>query len=153
MTEGIAALQAVIEHLERATADAREATRETHSAIKALRQAERDARATARELQEDLGKTMGDQIEQLVERGLVDLRETITTTCETAADKVEALFDQTANVLLFGNAQGRGENMLDRIAAMLALGEAALGRMNNSLRLPRLPPQSPPSPTVKPRKR
>lgn len=150
MAEGIVALQGVIEHLERAAADAREATRETHSAIKALRQAERDARATARELQDDFGKNMGAQIERLVENGLDELREVITGTCETASAKVEALFDKNVNILLYGNEQGRGVSMLDRIGATLAVGEKALGTMVNDL--PRLKPQSPPSPTVKRRR-
>jgi hypothetical protein len=151
VAEGIATLQAVIEHLEQATAEAREATRETHSAIKALRQAEREARSTAREITDDFGKTMGEQVQRVVDEGLAELREVIRSTCELASDKVDTVFDRHVNLLLYGNEQGRGVSLLDRISAMLHVGEKALRMMTDEL--PRLPPQpTPTSPTVRPRR-
>jgi hypothetical protein len=115
VAEGIANLEAVIERLEQATADARAATRETHEAIKAMREVRKEAQATLNELRAAAHAQVMDLIEDAVRKGLESYSETIRVQTKTAHDTVMRGFQKLINVCIYGNEQGRGVSLFDEM--------------------------------------
>lgn len=141
MAEGIVNLEATIERLHAATEEAREATREAHSAIKALRQVERDIKATAEDQRLAAMTMVKDTLNEAVEEAMKQLKEATGKAVEHSLRRADAIFTKQTNLALYGNAEGRGVSVIDRIGQQLAQGERALGAMHNGL--PRLLPQMP----------
>lgn len=120
MAEGIANLEAVIERLEAATADARLATREAHEATKAYRQARREAAATVEEIRAAAESRVDDLLGVAVAKGLEKYTGTIRTATEQAHDHVQKQFERLTNVCLYGNEAGKGVNLFDEMRDTLA---------------------------------
>jgi membrane protein involved in colicin uptake len=115
MTAGIANLEATIAHLESATAEAREATRDAHSATKAMRQAERDARVAIAELEAAAVKAVEERMAEAVKAGLEKYAETLKKATGDGYDHVMHQFDRLMNIAMYGNEQGKGENIFDEL--------------------------------------
>jgi chromosome segregation ATPase len=136
---GIPDLEAVISRLEEAAEEARAATREANSAAKALRQAERDARATIADLEKAAIKTVEDRIREAIRTGLDAYVTTVREATSEGYDHVMAQFDRLMRIAMYGNEQGRGENIFDRLRARAEELDGILGAPGRPAPDPTLP--------------
>jgi hypothetical protein len=97
----------------------REATREAHSAIKALRQAERDARAAQRDLEAAVMTTLGEGIQKQVDAGLTTYVKQLHVAIENHRETVTSTLSRLANRAMYGNEAGKGINIFDAMRAKL----------------------------------
>jgi hypothetical protein len=133
MTAGIPNLEALIERLEQATEEAREATRGAHSAIKALRQAEQGAIAARRELEEAAISAVEERLGQLITEGLQEFRDGYRRVMEKHDDRIGERFERLANRAMYGNAQGKGVNIFDRLREQALLWDKIITEQSTGL--------------------
>jgi|ERR687885_773425 hypothetical protein len=91
----------------------RELITEAHSTIKALRQAERDAKVALRELDEGVRQHVKDHIQQVVNEGLQAYREQLVSVVDRHARDLVEHVTRCANRAMYGNPKGVGVNVFD----------------------------------------
>lgn len=129
---GIADLQATIDKLEAATDQAREVTRELHSAIKAARATEREMHGTVNRVKVELAAVVEEAIEVNVEAGLAAWSDAINTQIASSTKDMGRRMERAANVCIYGNEQGTGKPVFDAIREMLEEGQLALASMTET---------------------
>lgn len=125
---GLSDLEQVIERLEAATEEAREMTRELHSAIKIARSAERDLEAAMKRCGEEIPRLTDDYMAEAMKEGLDTWGAEVHRAIEVSVQKVHTLFEQHMNLALHGNVQGRGPSVLDEVRAALEYGRDELAK-------------------------
>lgn len=115
-------LEERISKLELAAEEIREATREAHSATKALRQAEKGVRDLLAQGVTDL---VHEAIGSAVNSGLVDLGAQFRRAQDDAFDRVGAAFEELARIYLTGNGKEISipELVEQRLAGIRAIRE------------------------------
>jgi hypothetical protein len=136
---GLDDLNTLIGRLDEATAEARDATRELHSALKTARQMHRELDELARRCQDQVpglvDKTMG----TIIARELTHYTEVMQEECEAAAGRISDMFDRHMNLCLYGNAQGRGENVFEKLRQAVLRANLVVAAQNGMPPMP-VPP-------------
>lgn len=91
----------------------RELISEANGVTKDLQRAVRDAREAGEEVATLLRTSAAELIDAAVKVGLEELGQHTLEAMDKAVIKVGKQFDALTNILLYGNAQGRGENVVD----------------------------------------
>jgi hypothetical protein len=104
-----------VERFEQASAELRDAIREAHSATKALNQACKEADAHCRNIIDAASIGVQHRIDEAMKAGLAHYAQDLERAIKEGADRVNKRFDQIANTLMFGNSQGRGDNVFEQI--------------------------------------
>jgi hypothetical protein len=125
-----------VDQLAAAAADAR-------AVLAELRSENKETRRLGRELREERDKliaaTLDEAIKERIEPELEKLVGIIRETKDALLPRVKGMIDDYMNTCLYGNKQGRGTNIFDRIGAQLLEGEEALAllkqRVDAELRL------------------
>lgn len=118
-TDGVPRLETLIERLEAATADVRLAITEAHSVIKTLREVERDGRALIVDIELAAHVQTADRLNDAVTAGLAALQGSYQKALDYQMERVKKVFDESMNVCLYGNKQGRGVNVFDELSMAL----------------------------------
>lgn len=133
---GLGDLEQVIARLESATAEAREVTRELHSAIKAARGVEKGLTDAAAKVEADVPRLVDETIGKAIEDGLAQYATELRGAIARSTDMIRKTFERHVNFCLYGNEHGKGVSVLDEIRVMLEAGRDALDLKNAAL--PRL---------------
>lgn len=128
MTEGLSSLESLIERLEAAALDARLAVTETHSAIKALRIAEREARDLLAMIDHAAGVAVDERLNEAVQVGLEKFQTSYQKAIEAQLSRVMKVFEEYANLCMYGNRQGKGTNLFEEAREQLLARQTELAR-------------------------
>lgn len=112
MSTKLRPLEENIARLEAANEETRAVVREAHEAIQSAKLVLRDLRAEREQLAADIRGGFDAAIGQQVSDGLASFTETIKRQTEAAHDHVIRQFDRLYNIMLYGNEQGRGPNLV-----------------------------------------
>lgn len=102
----------MLEQLLQAMEQCKTVIREAHEATSDLKQTIKEAREVGRQLQRDeFEPWLGGE----VKKQAADLAEGFKEVAEVYSDRLMRRFDRLANLLMYGNEQGRGESLEPQI--------------------------------------
>jgi hypothetical protein len=113
----------VVEKLENLLHEGRALLKDLRKEIKTAENIKQELQAAALVAIND---RVEDILEQLLEEKMAHVVKEVGLAQDEAVKKVIDSFDEISNVLMYGNAQGRGENLFDRLA-LQAARKRALG--------------------------
>lgn len=116
---GLGDLEETIARLEAAAADGRAVTSELHSAIKAARGAERDLDAAVKRCREEIVAGVDEAMADAMAGGLEAWGKASQEAMAKSVERVQKVFDQHANLCIYGNTQGRGVSIFDEVRSRL----------------------------------
>lgn len=89
----------------------REATREANGVVKDLERVIREGRQLVKEIDAAASKAVEARIGEAIKEGLDEYRGTVRRAMDEAVVHIDKRFDEYANILMYGNKQGRGESL------------------------------------------
>lgn len=119
MTEGLANLQDVIARLEQATADAREATRELHSAIKDYRAEKKAVEAICSAVKTKAYVAIEEVLQPVIDTQVDQIHDGFNEFAASERERINEYIRKTANMALYGNTQGKGLSIFDEMRDQL----------------------------------
>lgn len=94
--------------------DIREATRDAHAALKDLRALLREAESLRKRVFDGIERAVEDEIGAKIREGLAEYGDTLTKAIDEGTEKALKRFDTLSNLLLHGNQQGRGPDLVEQ---------------------------------------
>jgi hypothetical protein len=119
---GLPDLESTIARLEQATAEAREVTRDLHSAIKSARQVERAVGDLITKARADIPRIVDETIGRAIDDGFAAHEQAMKEMIDANA----AALSRSVNLVLYGNPAGNGPTIFDRVAFAVDRAEAVI---------------------------
>lgn len=130
---GLADLEATIAKLEDAAELARAETRELHSTIKAAKAAQRELLEAVHDIKKDVPLLVAEHMGLMISRGSETYTKALRDAMDLATERIDRALDERVNLVLYGNAAGKGVNVLDSIGEALRGGLNLMSTVNGEL--------------------